>query len=253
MVETLMVEAGTTRVIHVEISTTEVQISVVRGRDVTSFAYRNGQISTIDSDIEYVGQAIFDPRGFNLETIDSLFAQAATWSGSSRGQRLQILDYSSGDLYMAVTTNPETLPVFFDADGELVRPIVAKDLGTSLAEFLEIDQEVVRVGVEVDGTLYADIPAGEDQVWRILSNERFPTREHVKSESNQPESFHSSMLTNSVLDRLITSASIHLKSPVDSGITMVIECEMGERYPSIHVSKGGTKVVMHLDGTLKTK
>lgn len=59
-----------------------------------------------------VAQTVFSIDDFNIDDVGALFRSAAGISGSS-SQQLQIVDSSSGDVFMSVSTNPESRTVFF--------------------------------------------------------------------------------------------------------------------------------------------
>lgn len=253
MVDTLMAAAGSTRVVNVELTRTEARVSVVTGVNVTTYAYRDQKISPVDSDITYVGQAIFDPRTFNLADLGSLFSQAATVSGSQQGQQLQIVDYDNGNIYMNVTTNPETLPVFFTPDGTLVRtvdPTAASDLATELTDVLPAATTVVRVGIASDLSMYADLPAGQDQIMHVVRAPRFPVRDQLKAESSQPLPFDSSPVTASAVTTILVNAADHLDRPLSAGFELTIERRADDTTPTATVTMAGKTVHLSLAGDI---
>jgi len=239
MVGRLMAAAGSTHAVNVELTRTEAHVSVVIGQDVATYAYRDSQISQIDSDIAYVGQAIFDPRAFALTNLGDLFAQAAVISGSDQGQQLQIVDYSDGTIYMNVTTNPDTVPVFFTPAGALIRPIDPTNLADLTSELTEVvGPSAVRVGVSSDGSVYADLPAGPAQVLRVVRTSRFPVRTQLKSDSSQLVPFDSSAITSRMVQDILVRASTHLDKPLSDGFDLVISCSSQDREPTAAVTIG---------------
>jgi len=253
MVGKLMAAAGSTRVVNVELTHTEARVSVVSGVNVTTYAFRDQKISPVDSDITYVGQAIFDPRAFNLADLGSLFAQAAAISGSQQGQQLQIVDYDNGNIYMNVTTNPETLPVFFTPDGTLVRPVdptAAVDLATELSDILPGPTSVVRVGIASDLSVYADLPAGPDQIMHVVRATRFPVRDQLKAESAQPLPFDSSQVSADAIATILANAADHVDRPLSAGFELTIQRRAGEQAPTATVTLAGKTIRLTLAGTI---
>ena len=253
MVGQLMEAAGGTHVVNVELTRSEAHVSVVVGQDVVTYAYRDQQISQIDSDIAYVGQAIFDPRGFALKNLGDLFTQAAVISGSSQGQQLQIVDYNDGTIYMNVTTNPDTVPVFFTPDGALIRPLDPSDLFDLTSELTQVvGPEAVRVGVSSDGSVYVDQPAGPDQVLRVVRTSRFPVRTQLKPDSSQSPLFDSSMITPGMARDILDRAAAHLDKPLSDGFVLVIECSDGNSEPTASVTMGIKTTHLTLSGVILT-
>ena len=253
MVNQLMEVAGSTHVVNVELTRTEAHVSIVIGQDVLTYAYRDAQISQIDSDIAYVGQAMFDPRSFALENLGDLFTQAAVISGSNQGQQLQIVDYSDGTIYMNVTTNPDTVPVFFTPSGALIRPLDPTDLLDLTSELTQVvGPEAVRVGVSSDGSVYVDQPAGPGQVLRIVRTSRFPVRTQLKSDSSQPEPFDSSLITPRMVQDILVRASAHLDKPLSDGFELVISRTNDDREPTAIVTMGLKTTHLTLSGVVLT-
>ncbi|MCL2736722.1 MAG: hypothetical protein FWD75_08885 [Propionibacteriaceae bacterium] len=253
MVAQLMATAGTTRVIDVELTRTEARVSVLTGVDVATYAYRGQKILEIDTDIRYVGQAIFDPRSFALSDVGALFSQAAAISGSEQGQQLQIVDYDSGHIYMNVTTNPETLPVFFSPDGALLRPLDPTSVAETASQLdvLVADQPlVVRLGSASDGSVYADVTAGPGQIQHIVRSPRFPVRTQLKTDSAQPTPFDPSVVTADQLAQVLDRAYSHLDRSPEEPYDLVIERHGTDADPTASVTIGGKTIRLTLDGVI---
>ncbi len=185
MIDQLMAAAGSTHVINAELSRQEAHVTVVTGETASTWAWRDARIAQVDSDVDYVGQTIFDPRGFGLTDLGDLFDQAAQVAGSDQDQELQIGDYDSGHVFMSVTTTPETRPVFFTTGGKLIGafdPTEESELGPVLSQVVGQADEVDRLGLLADGSVYVDLPAGEDQVLRVVRSPQFPVREQLRSQ-----------------------------------------------------------------------
>jgi len=255
MVTQLIEAAGSTHAIDVEFTRDEAQVSFAIGQNVITYAYRDGQISAIDSDTAYVGQAIFDPRQFNLDHLTTLFDQAAAIAGSSQNQRLQIVDYDSGHIYMTVTTNPETLPVFFAPDGTLVPlfdPSQPTDVASALAAIVGNGTPVLRIGIDSDQSLYVDLGAGADHIMHIVRSAGFPLRDQIKTDSSQPEPFDSSLVSGDMIAAILTRTSNHLGKSLSDGFALVIEQPAGDTSPTATVTLGTKTVRLSLTGVVLT-
>ena len=66
VIKELVATAGTINAIKVEISAHDASLSIVSGMTAKTWAWRNGTILVVDSDTQYVGQEIFDPRDYEI-------------------------------------------------------------------------------------------------------------------------------------------------------------------------------------------
>ena len=120
LVSRLLTAAGASRAIMVTVTASDASVAVVRNGVAETWAWRAGRVQQVQSDINYVAQREFDPSDFRFDDLGALFRAAQAVSGSASGQSLQIVDYSAGLVSISVSTNPETRPVFFNADGTLL-------------------------------------------------------------------------------------------------------------------------------------
>ena len=186
VVKELVTAAGTINAIKVEISAHEASLSIVSGMTAKTWAWRNGTILVVDSDTQFVGQEIFDPRDYDVSDISGMFEKAATLAKSDSGQQLQIVEYADRTVYMTVTTNPESLTVFFRKDGSLVSQV---DLST-LSGIQEAYRDVVgtkrfinALGILPNqGGMYVDV-AVLDTIVRTVRQPRLPVRTTTRREA----------------------------------------------------------------------
>lgn len=120
LVDELLRASGERRAIMVTVTASDASVTVLHSGAVQTWAWRDGRIQQVPSDITYVSQREFSPSDFALDDVGALFRAAESVSGSRRGQTLQIVDYSAGLVSMSVSTNPETRAVFFRPDGSLL-------------------------------------------------------------------------------------------------------------------------------------
>ncbi len=159
----LMAAANSRQLIMAQIARDTASISVLaEGDQPQTWAYRDGEVKQVISDLAYVDQATFDIDDFNISDVGSLFAVAAEQSESEANQTLQIVDYSGGQVVMTVTTNPESRTVFFNPDGSLLETLdfqTVEGLATGFAEVVGIRSLVYSVGVKSSLGIWADFPA----------------------------------------------------------------------------------------------
>lgn len=120
MIARLMTASGATRALMVTVTRRDASVSVVTGGAAVTWAWRDGRVQQVQSDINYVAQRTFSPSEFDLGDVGALFRAARAVSGSQEGQSLQIVDYSGGLVTLSVSTNPESRTVFFNRDGTLL-------------------------------------------------------------------------------------------------------------------------------------
>ena len=253
IVNQLMAQIGSTRVVRVRLTAAEAEVSVVSGTSVVTYAWRDNQISPVDTDVQYVGQALFDPREFNLANLGDLFDRAAAVAGSAQGQQLQVVDFDSGHIYMTVTTNPETMPVFFFPDGTLVAtfdPANQADLAAVLGAVLPQTGNIVRLGVDTDGSVYADQPAGPGQILHVVRSPRFPVTQQLKTDGSGVVPFSPAAITAGVIGNLVSRAAAHTGKEVSNGFSVVIEQRAADAAPAATVVIGAKTVRLTLSGVI---
>lgn len=118
MTQKLMEAAGVEKVFLLEVTANTVTIGASKDKKVVSWSYRDGRIQKIRTDAEDVKQAYFSPLDFNYQNVGEIFRIAAAISGSDSNQQLRIVDYSNGNIAMAVSTVPESKTVFFEKTGQ---------------------------------------------------------------------------------------------------------------------------------------
>ncbi len=252
VVSELVSAAGTINAIKVEISVHDASLSIVSGMTAKTWAWRNGKIEVVDSDTQFVGQKIFDPRDFDVSDLAGMFARAAKLAKSDSGQQLQIVEYADRTVYMTVTTNPESLTVFFRQNGTLVSQV---DL-TTLAGLQEAYNDVVGTKKLVNdmgilpnqGGMYVDV-AVLDTIVRTVRQPRLPVRTATRREATTLIPFDPAL----VKPRVIASslAEISAKSGTQTpapGWSLVVDSRDKTPEPRMYFSMGGTQTVMTLDG-----
>ena len=253
VVKELIAAAGTINAIKVEISVHDASLSVVSGMTAKTWAWRNGKIEVVDSDTQFVGQKIFDPRDFDLSDVAGMFARAAKLAKSDSGQQLQIVEYADRTVYMTVTTNPESLTVFFRQNGTLVSQV---DL-TTLAGLQEAYNDVVGTKKLINalgilpnqGGMYVDV-AVLDTIVRTVRQPRLPVRTATRREATTLAQFDPALVKPAV----IASSLAEISAKTDStqtpapGWSLVVDCRDKTPQPQMYFTVGGTQTVMTLDG-----
>ena len=252
VIKELVATAGTINAIKVEISAHDASLSIVSGMTAKTWAWRNGTILVVDSDTQYVGQEIFDPRDYDVSDISGMFETAATLAKSDSGQQLQIVEYADRTVYMTVTTNPESLTVFFRKDGSLVSQV---DLST-LSGIQEAYRDVVGTKKFINalgilpnqGGMYVDV-AVPDTIVRTVRQPRLPVRTTTRREATSLSPFDPALVKPSIiassLDRLSAKANPQSLAP---GWSLEVDTKDNTPEPRMYFTVNGEQSVMTLDG-----
>jgi len=161
MIGQLLDKLGSRQTVMVEIRSRELAVTALVDGAPSTWACRAGVVQQVTSDIAYVDQASFDVTGFDIGDVGSLFRAAAAIAGSSENQMLQIVDYSGGRVMMAVTTNPESRTVFFNADGSILEDLDFDTLGGIERGLQDVDENaslVLQVTIDSAKGAWADAP-----------------------------------------------------------------------------------------------
>ncbi|HEX7397802.1 MAG TPA: hypothetical protein VF312_09660 [Propionibacteriaceae bacterium] len=252
VIKELVAAAGTINAIKVEISAHEASLSIVSGMTAKTWAWRNGTILVVDSDTQFVGQEIFDPRDYDVSGISGMFETAATLAKSDSGQQLQIVEYADRTVYMTVTTNPESLTVFFRKDGSLVSQV---DL-TTLTGIQEAYRDAVGTKKFINalgilpnqGGMYVDV-AVLDTIVRTVRQPRLPVRTTTRREATTLSPFDPALVKPSIIASSL--ANISAKTTVQTpapGWSLEVDTKDNTPEPRMYFTVNGDQTVMTLDG-----
>lgn len=250
----LIAAAGSAHAIKVELDATSATLAVVIGQQAETWAWRDGLVQLVESDTAYVGQTIFDPRRFDLADLGRLFRQAEALAGTAKSQRLHIVEYADGQVYMTVTTNPESTPVFFRADGSIVNQLdltTAAGLAEGLADVIGQRQSVLAIGLDpASGGIYADRAGRPGQIIRTLRMPRLPARQIELQEIVDWPAFDPALVRPEAIARVVD----HLESTTGhspaSGLSWVIDGQSPSGQPGMRFSLSGRTVRATLNGTV---
>lgn len=252
VIKELVAASGTINAIKVEISAHEASLSIVSGMTAKTWAWRNGTILVVDSDTQYVGQKIFDPRDYDVSDISGMFDTAATLAKSDSGQQLQIVEYADRTVYMTVTTNPESLTVFFRKDGRLISQV---DLTTltgiqeAYADVVGSKKAINALGILPNqGGMYVDV-AVLDTIVRTVRQPRLPTRSVTRRETTALSTFDPTQVKPEIiyssLQRICIKAGTTTPQP---GWSLVVSAKDGTPDPRMYFSVNGVQTIMTLAG-----
>ena len=215
-----------------------------------TLGWQDGVISTVDSDVTYVGQAVFSVDSFNLADVGKMFAQAAALTGSSAKQELQINEYNTGRVLMTVTTSPESQTIFFRQDATIINWLDFSnpaDIAEALRD-VATGSDVITVGLNDQG-LYADARVDSSTIERIVRPAKLPAYSALRSASSDLTAFNPSVLNAATLASLLSDKAPTLTGNADAAATWVIDTRDNLGAPTTRLTVGLTTRVYNLAGT----
>ncbi|MFT4294034.1 MAG: hypothetical protein QM582_01315 [Micropruina sp.] len=256
MIRRLIAKAGTPRLIQVEIAKEWAAITVVKDDQPETWAWRDNTIKQVDSDVAYVQQRVFSIDEFNIDNIGGLFRAAAAISGSESGQELQIVDSSAGELFMSVSTLPESRTVFFYPDGGLLPTLDFNTEGgiqRGLDDVTATGANALAIGVQSNLGAWVDLPGSATTTIRRLRTSTVPVTINERSQRSDLPTFSVSRVRASAIWRVLADA--RLKGLFDAGTRWQVTVDDRERtgIPRMHFTIGSTSLTTDLDGQELTR
>jgi hypothetical protein len=252
----LILAAGSAQAVNFDLTGSGANLTVVVGQYAETWGWRDGAAERVTSDTAWVGQAIFDPRDFDLSDPAALFAVAAAESGSDTGQRLHLVEYADGRVLLSVTTNPESRPVFFRADGSLVATLdftSAAGLAEGYADVTAGHPQVLQLGLDPDsGGVYAVWAAAGGGARRSLRMPQLPVHDSDWSLDPGLEPFDPALVRPAVLADLMARlpALAGLAPGETAGVSFTIDRRDGAGVPVIYLTANGQSFRSTLSGAI---
>ena len=252
LVDDLLEAAGAQRAIMTTVTPTGASVTVLHAGQPETWAWRDGRIQQVPSDITYVAQHSFDPADFAFDDVGALFRLAEAVSGSRQEQSLQIVDYSGGLVSMSVSTNPESRAVFFRPDGTLLPTLdftSAWGLREGFQDAVGERRVATAVGFSSTQGVHLDAPRRADGgIDRRQRTARTPVLVTPRAESPALDRFDPSLVDPDVvwgvLDELHDQDAFSLDTPWEC----VVDTRAGSRRPRLHFTVGERSFVTDLSG-----
>lgn len=179
--------------LKLDVTTTQATLTVLdRDDQVHTYRWRDGVVSVADSDVQNLGQASFNPTSFPLEDLRRILDVAALHATSSENQVLQVVEYRGGEVYMTVTTRPESSTVFFQRDGTVIKALdthSVADIEAGLKAVTGSTQVVLAAGFSTAEGYWADVPKGDGVIERRTRIGNLPTFTAQRTETLGLEPF----------------------------------------------------------------
>lgn len=193
VVERLWVVAGRWPAIKLDVTPHQVVLVVVDADNAArAYRWRDDLIERVDSDVRNSRQTAFDPTIYPLRDLRRIFDIASLMGANGQEPMLQVAEYRGGDIYLSVTTRPETGTVFFRPDGTAVRRLGVTsqaDITEGLEQVLQGQHRVLAVGFSAERGYWSDVPAEEGQVQRRTRKQNLPLFSSLRSDNTDLEPF----------------------------------------------------------------
>ena len=235
--------------LKLDVSTSEVILTVLdTDQKPFTLLWRSNQIAPTDSDIQYLGQTTFRPTDYPLGNISELFDTATRMGATGADKILQIVEQRPGEVYLTVTTTPETKTVFFEKDGTAVRNLgytSVADLTDGLAAVISGSRAATQIGFGPNTGYWIDLPASNGITERRTRSAALPVYTTRLKETSSLTPFDPTQLNALVLARSIQKFNLNSRT----------ECriEVDNRYrrttPIIRYDCGGKVHFTAPDGT----
>ncbi len=258
VVRDLVRAAGTSKAIMVDIAPQEASLSVLVDGTARTWAYRGGQIKEVASDLTYVDQITFDPASYNLSDVGALLRAAAAVSGSEKAQELQIVDrqmfdHSADEVYISVSTNPETRTVFFKADGTLVPTLdfnTAHGIAAGLADAIGSHAWASVLVVGSATGAYIDF-TGPDAgtTARRQRTARFPVTVSLRNETDRQLLFDPAIVNAAVIWEVVQRQVATGAFGPTATWSVTASQATGTTAPRLQFTIGSARLVTDLSGT----
>lgn len=209
-------------VLKVDLTATEARLTaLLPDEQVVSYSWIDGEINRAVSDIEYLGQATFDPADFPLDSAARMF-DVADLRGVRGELVLQIVEYRDGQVLVTITSRPESTTVFFRPDGTAVAELgytSVADITDGLAEVVSAATEAYAVGFNSTRGYWIDLPGDEPGV--TVNRNRLgglPTFETRRAETPGLDTFDPQMIDPATLAQVIADAQADPSEECDVSI-----------------------------------
>lgn len=162
--------SGLRPALKLDVSEEEVTLTVLSiDLQAQSYRWRDGIIEQAETDVQYLKQTIFWPTDFALDDVRLIFDNASLLGTSSNGQLLQVVEYSPGEVFMSVTTRPETSTVFFRKDGTVFRSLGVSsvaDIREGIEAVVDGASQVYVIGFGAQAGYFAELPGPDGYIER---------------------------------------------------------------------------------------
>lgn len=256
MVEALMAKTEARRALMVEITADTVQVTVPGDDQPVTWAYRDGEMAKVASDLQDVGQAQFAVSDFNVSDVGALFRAAAGQSGSSQDQSLTIVgteNTPTGDVQMSVSTVPESRTVFFTPGGALLEILDVDTPGglkRGIADAIGGRGLIYSLTVISNQGVWSEFPGANNTTLRRTRSAKIPAITTVRSAAANPPLFSSSRVDAAAIWRVVEHVRSSGDASAGSAWSVTVDGRDQTQGPRLYFTFGFKQVVADLAGTI---
>lgn len=177
-------------------------------KQARSYRWHDGMIEAAETDVQYLHQTIFWPTDFALENVGRIFDVAALLGTSSNSQVLQVVEYRPGQVYMSVTTSPESSTIFFRRDATVFRSLditSVADIREGIADVTSSARLAYSVGFDAQQGYFADLPTRDDDIERRVRMAHRPMFSSRRTGTLPLEPFPPSLVDPAAIARTVAS------------------------------------------------
>lgn len=201
--------SGRRPALKLDVSAEEVTLIVIdRDRMARGYRWRDGVIEAAETDVQYLQQTTFWPTDFALENVHLIFDNAALLGTSTSGQVLQVVEYRPGNVFMSVTTTPETGTIFFRKDGSVFRSLGTTSVGDireGIADVTVGGREVDSIGFSEQQGYYAELTTVDGATERRSRMANRPTFYSTRTGASTLEAFDPDLVDAASIAKAIAS------------------------------------------------
>lgn len=251
-VEQIIAATDNYPVIMVQLTGTEASVTVLVDSTAVTYEWQAGKVSRDNSTVEYHGQSSFLPKDFNIENLGELFSTAEQISGSANNQTLQIVEYNQNQVAMTVTTNPESIPVFFRKDGSAIESVSldrVEDVRHAIGDTTSTNEPVLALGYSENEGFWAETPSETKGVVNRRSRiKNTPAFTAPRKGKHDGKTFQPNLVSAKVVARLYREA-VDSDPDNKSSVSLHIVAEQDSKHPVLIVQTHSGQERYWLDGT----
>lgn len=240
--------AGDLPVLKLDVTESSTTISVLTPDErVDTLQWLGGQITRVDSDVQYLKQATFQPSDYPLDQVRRMF-DVADLRGVRGELVLQIVEYRPGQVLTTVTSRPASDTVFFRKDGTAVTRLgvtSVADITDGLTEVMGKETKAYAVGFNATRGYWADLVDKEDGVVRNRTRlDGLPVFETRRNQTLSLPLFDPHTINPAALAKAIARTQ---SSPTQE-CDLTVDQSLGRSAPVARIDCGGKVSYADLDG-----
>ena len=239
--------------LKLDVTETNVTLTILTvDNEPMTLRWHDNRIDQVDSDVRYLGQTTFRPTDYPLGNVGELFETAQKLGAEGPEKVLQVVEYRRGEVFMTVSTRPETKTVFFEKDGAALRNLgftSVADLTEGLAAVIGGSRATTQVGFASEIGYWADLPPSNGVVERRTRSSTLPVYLTRRNETTDLAPFDPTQVDALVLARMIAKYN----TGDNQGCRVEIDNRFRQETPIVRYDCAGRIYYTDLAGTEYTE